>query len=248
MNCLEFRRLRLAEPNTRNDDADAHVAQCATCRRFHDEIHDMDGLLKQAFSVPVPDGLAAKVLLNHSLQGKKRGPVRWHWLSLAATFIVAISLVLVQTEPASALAKNVLAHVIEEQAKVQMMLDDVTDPELATVLASVDHHWAASAGVGRFRYARTCIVNGQLAAHLVMEDGGERISVMLIPHINAARETADLDGHRVYLEPIPGGALALVADPSTSSEHLRNLLRQLASQMTPVEVASSPATLNPANT
>ena len=233
MNCLEFRRLRLAEPNTPNAEADAHVAQCPTCQRFQDDIHDMDGLLKQAFTVPVPDGFAAKVLLNHSLQSETRRPTRWHWLSLAATFLVAITLVLVQTEPASAVAEDVLSHVMEEQGKVQMMLADVTDPELAVVLESVDQRLTDAERLGRFRYARTCIVNGQLAAHLVLEDGDEQINVMLIPHIDAQREFAELAGHHVLIEPIPGGVLALVTEPGASAERLQTVLQQLASQMSP---------------
>ncbi|MEM7363402.1 MAG: DUF3379 family protein [Pseudomonadota bacterium] len=235
MNCLEFRRLRLAEPDTPNEEADAHVANCPHCQRFWNDIRGMDGLLKQAFAVPVPDGFAAKILLNHSLQSKTRRPTRWQWLSLAATFIVAITLVLVQTEPASALAEEVLTHVLEEQGKVQMMLEDVSDPALAKVLESVDQRLRTSERLGRFRYARNCIVNGQLAAHLVMEDGDEQINVMLIPNIDTEPEASEVSGHQVYLEPIPGGVLAVVAEPDASPAQIRRLLRDLASQISPVE-------------
>lgn len=183
-----------------------------------------------------PDGFAAKILLNHSIQSETPRPTRWHWLSLAATFLVAITLVLVQTEPASAVAEDVLSHVMEEQGKIQMILADVTDPELAVVLESVAQRLVEGERLGRFRYARTCVVKGQLAAHLVLEDGEEQIMVMLIPHISAQPQSTELSGHRVFIEPIPGGVLALVADSDASAQRLQTVLRQIASQMRPASL------------
>ena len=90
MNCIEFRQLKLVDPYEVSESATEHRLTCVSCSRFESEILNLDSTLRHALSVEVPDGFAAKVLLNQSLQSHPRRPTRWVWLSMAASFFLAI--------------------------------------------------------------------------------------------------------------------------------------------------------------
>ena len=70
MNCLEFRQLALADPY--DPALTEHAAGCVKCTKFRQEILDMDSDLEKAFAIPVPEGLAARVLLNQSLSDRPK--------------------------------------------------------------------------------------------------------------------------------------------------------------------------------
>ncbi|MCH7744412.1 MAG: DUF3379 family protein, partial [Proteobacteria bacterium] len=84
MNCLEFRQLKLSDPDCISEEASLHRSGCPECARFEREIHELDASVHMALTVAVPEGFAAKVLLNQSLQAHPRRPKRWYWMSMAA--------------------------------------------------------------------------------------------------------------------------------------------------------------------
>lgn len=87
MNCLEFRQLALADPY--DPALDAHGEGCQQCSSFRSEILDMDSDIEKALKVEVPEGLAARVLLNQSMATEKT-PSYWVRYSMAASFGAAL--------------------------------------------------------------------------------------------------------------------------------------------------------------
>ncbi|MBS01740.1 MAG: hypothetical protein CMQ24_03425 [Gammaproteobacteria bacterium] len=71
MNCLDFRREALADPRlARTEPALAeHAAACDACRRFAGELAALDAEIERALDVPVPEGLAARIMLRTSGHG-----------------------------------------------------------------------------------------------------------------------------------------------------------------------------------
>ena len=63
-NCLEFRREKLADPRHLSPDALAHLNECAACRGFAAEINENEARLAAALAVPVPEGLAERIVLR----------------------------------------------------------------------------------------------------------------------------------------------------------------------------------------
>jgi hypothetical protein len=86
MNCFEFRRVLLVNPRERTAEQEAHLAQCAACARLAVDAGGFETRLEQAVLVPVPDGLADRILLRHKMQP---GP-RYRLLALAATLVLGV--------------------------------------------------------------------------------------------------------------------------------------------------------------
>ncbi|MGH8172776.1 MAG: DUF3379 family protein, partial [Rhodanobacteraceae bacterium] len=70
MDCLEFRRLLGSDPRVASAAARAHLETCPRCRDAYARAHAFEGRLSQALSVPVPEGLADRILL-HQLTGER---------------------------------------------------------------------------------------------------------------------------------------------------------------------------------
>ena len=59
MDCLEFRRRRAAEPQSRDPELLAHRDSCAACTAAWERAQVFERELLAALEVPVPAGLAA---------------------------------------------------------------------------------------------------------------------------------------------------------------------------------------------
>ena len=70
MNCLEFRREKLANPRRPSEQAQAHAQVCPGCAAFARGVDEEEAQIERALSVPVPEGLSERVLLRP--QGVKR--------------------------------------------------------------------------------------------------------------------------------------------------------------------------------
>ena len=89
MNCLEFRRLALADPY--DPALNAQAESCAKCAKFRNELIEKDSSIEKALNVEVPDDLAAGILLNQAL--KESNDIRtWVRYSMAASFAAALVL------------------------------------------------------------------------------------------------------------------------------------------------------------
>ncbi len=61
MNCLEFRRRCITEPNGLGPDCAAHRQQCLACARFAKRMTEFEDRLRGALAVDVPAGLAERI-------------------------------------------------------------------------------------------------------------------------------------------------------------------------------------------
>ena len=87
MNCLEFRREKLADPRRLSPGAVAHLNDCAACRLFAAEINENEGRLADVLAVPVPEGLAERIVLRRKT-GTRFAPRLW---AMAATVLVTLT-------------------------------------------------------------------------------------------------------------------------------------------------------------
>ena len=77
MECLEFRRRLGAEPHSRDPQVLAHRETCASCAAAWEKAQRFDRDLQGALDVPVPEGLAERVLLAQAT-GEHQRQVRRH--------------------------------------------------------------------------------------------------------------------------------------------------------------------------
>lgn len=216
MNCLEFRQLKLSDPYCISEEADLHQSGCSNCSRFEREIRGLDDSIRSALTVAVPEGFAAKVLLNQSLQSHPRRPKRWYWLSLAASFLLAV--ILYQFLPGT-LEEDIFSHMEYEQ--VHDLPGDISEEEVRKVLYAV--RGDVDSTLGKVTFASICFVNNQLAAHFVVEDGDERYTLMIIPEEIDHQLPFQNDRWRGLIIPHATGSLAIIA--GVQSEFTPDLLR-----------------------
>lgn len=182
MNCLECRRLTLIDPLDDNPARKKHLESCERCARFSEQMLWQDNLIKEAAQVEVPDGFAARILLNQSLQPTSRRPTRGHWLALAASFLLAIAIGpgMISDMFYQPLEDGLVAHMNKHDLMEHADHVHVSDPdEIREVLAAVDT--AVPGELGSIVEATTCVINGEVMAHLLMEKDDEHFVVFVIP-------------------------------------------------------------------
>lgn len=231
MNCLEFRREKLSDPNSRNEELSAHGAECASCRTFESSLHGLDDGIRDALDVKVPEGLAARVLLNQSLQPRRRlTTVRPRWIGVAAAVVLSavISLALFTGPPQPDLNRRLIAHVQHEHPAPDALM--LSQAHLQQVLYSVGAE--SEALPGRVLYATSCIIEGQLVAHLIVRHGDAEYVLILVPGEPASHEsTLQTASWKGLVEPHPLGNLALLEASTASTNELHTAqMRQIVQQ------------------
>ena len=90
MNCFEFKKLALSDPNSRDASFIKHSAECPDCLKYVASVRKMDADLAASLDVAVPSDLVARLQLNTeiSVDEQKAKPVRQY--AIAASFAVAL--------------------------------------------------------------------------------------------------------------------------------------------------------------
>lgn len=215
MNCIEFRQLKLADPYSPGEEASQHKSTCARCAAFEREIHDLDDSVREALTIAVPEGFAAKVLLNQSLQSQPRRPTRWFWLSMAASLFIAVFLF--QLYPAEALDNDIILHLDHEAHGVHGKSGDITLADVKTVLFAVGGSIDDSLGLGKVTYASECYIGDKLVAHFVVENGGDPYTLIIVPTQRERQLVFQSERWYGVITPHATGSLALIATARTES-------------------------------
>jgi hypothetical protein len=194
----ECRHARLAvggDPQGLPADVAAHLATCAECTRFRAETLALDGRLRAALELPLPQFR------------KAAPPVRRFALaaSVVLAMIVAGGFWLFRPQPA--LADEVVAHVLEEAGSWdQRKL--LPGAAVADVLRTAGVQFDATLPVV---YAYACPFHGHRVPHLVIQTDNGPMTVMLLAHekISQRTEFAENGLHGVLL-PAGSGSVAVL--------------------------------------
>ncbi|MBV1878786.1 MAG: DUF3379 domain-containing protein [Pseudomonadales bacterium] len=227
MNCLEFRQQILVDPYTKFGPAENHLSQCERCQDFANEIKNLDANIYQALNVSVPEGLGAKVHLKQSLSEQNNPHKPQLWLALAAS-LMAVAVFMyqlvapsaVQPNPTSAivslvnqLAEPVIAHVNHKSHDFYAVdHQPISNTDLQSVLSGLSAEIGTKISVENVLYAAICPVDGTRATHLIVKDGSDKYTVVLIPD-HAPSKAFEIDDElwRGYISPHPAGAIAVLA-------------------------------------
>ena len=214
MNCLEFRRAALADPHHPGHEALAHEASCPTCAHFYRELRMQEEALYEAMNVPVPDGLADRVLLRQRRGWREHFFPRFTAQALAASLVLAALLGLIWQFQSDALtpemlAAGIVAHVEEEQKALHA--------EQRVPLARLVNVVKRSGGElgeppGETSYVDHCpLPGGGTGEHLVFNTPHGKLTLILMPGKRITHPVRlDRDGLTVSLMPAGEGSLALV--------------------------------------
>jgi hypothetical protein len=209
MNCLDFRRRVLADPRRPDGEGLAHAAQCPACRAFAERQAELDNRLYDAMRVPVPDGLADRVLVA---QGLRRRRTPWLW-AMAATVLLAsgIAYLVPAGLAGERLAREAVMHAAEEPESFRTRRDMPS----GFLQAALGEQGLRLAGpVGEVTYSRLCPLSGSTARHLVIATPGGPVTLFLLPQDDRRRRRSEIEAGRMTAIVMPAGrgSIAIVAD------------------------------------
>lgn len=227
MNCLSFRRAKLADPNRLSDEALTHLGGCPLCQAFARRLDANEKRIARALAVPVPDGLADRIVLGAT--GRKLASPYRLW-AVAASVLISFGIGLVWlnrpvTEPRYNFAASAIAHVKHEPESFTTIKD--ADPaRFSAILASFGADLRAP--IGTVRYIKLCPVPEGTGWHIVFETEDGLITLMLIPgHRPRGRNLfEESDGMSALVRAAGQGYYVIVADTRAKVEATDRLLKQ----------------------
>lgn len=223
MNCLDVHRRLTTDPKDADPVLTRHVAECATCGAFAGRVAAFEAKLHEVIKVPVPEGLASRVILRQSLGERRtwRGSARW--LAMAASVFVAAGAagVLWFARPAP-LDEVVLAHIDHEPAAVRERRN-VQLAQLNDVLRSF--HAKATGDIGQIHYVSACPMRKKWGAHVVLQGQKGPVTVFFMPG-EFVKDRRLIHGNRHgVIVPTTNGSMAIIGSEDESYEALEQRLR-----------------------
>jgi hypothetical protein len=214
MNCAAARLRVGAAPRASATEVAEHLAGCAACQKFLDEMLALEGRIERALAQPPATARAA--------------PRRhWHQWALAASLLAAsLALVMVWLlRPTDTLARDLVTHVKGE-------------PEswLAEQQVSADGIASALRGAGvtleltsdHIVYAQSCWFHGHYVPHLVLQTAEGPATVLILRHekVPAARSFREGGLHGIVVPAQQGSVAVLARDAGERVDLVAQQLQQ----------------------
>ena len=234
MNCLEFRRLVLAAPRQITAEQEAHLERCARCAEFARSVAHDEAAIEQAMLVPVPEGLAARVLLRHGI----RGPNRWSTLALAASLLVAVGvafhfhevtrqgdeIVSAQRSGVNQRAVAAISYVLEREPQL-LTENRAGDPKVMHAALS-KLGLSLPANIGSVRYlGKSVLSDGATGEHIVLQTPYGHVTLILMPEDFLASRLVVSDRNlQALAAPRRDGCYLLIADSAQTLERVEAML------------------------
>jgi hypothetical protein len=211
IDCLELRRRVGAEPFAADADLEAHLADCAACTRYRDEVRAMDGVIARALAIDVARLRKSAGAGAAQPQGRRR------FYAIAASLVagLAVGLVLLTVAPRASIAREVVDHVVHEPATMASTVP-LSPAALAGVLAPEGARLRP--GIGDVTFAARCVHDGHVVPHLVVRMPEGAVTVLVLTHRDVGKPLRIEDQGLIgSVLPAPRGSIAIVgqdlADP-----------------------------------
>ena len=233
MNCLEFRRLLFVQPRHVTSEQRTHIGRCAACAEFARSVADDENALEQALLVPIPEGLADRVLLRHGLRSSQR----WRPLALAASLIIVAGaglyiyemphqpdeIVSTQRLGTNHVAVAAISYVLDHEP--QLLKENRNGDPQVMRSALLKLGLSLPANIGRVRYLGKCPVEGGTGEHVVLETSLGHVTLILVPdRIFASRVAVSDRNLKAMAIPARSGGYILIADSAQTLKRVEAML------------------------
>jgi hypothetical protein len=216
MNCDDYRQAIAADPSF--DGGADHVAACAGCLAYRDEMRALDQKIARALAIRVP-ALRVPDLPDIDTTDVTALPARRRfnapaWLAVAATLVVAafIGVRMAGHDVVYAsLEEEIVAHLDHEPYALRITDQPVDDRRLAKIVpanvAKMNHD------AGLITYAQSCEIHGKLVPHLVMQGKRGPVTIILMPD-ETIGEAVHITGESIHgvLLPVGNGSIAIIGE------------------------------------
>lgn len=237
MNCLEFKRLALSEPNSTEPNFIEHSAACPDCLKYVGSVRKMDRDLADSLNVEMPSDLVARLKLNQEISESEsaaasRVPVRKYALaaSIAVALFVAGFMASNQFGINSQIGDDyeaLLAGVVEHMN--EQPITPVWDPARAnqsanTLLASYDGNMKMKY-LANLQFTRICPMGQYKGLHATLDTPGGQVTFAYIKGEPVGELlNASYDQFVTRVKPVRGGNLIIM---SRTQEGLQQADQQL---------------------
>lgn len=220
MNCLEFRRVLLADPRRLGAEGAEHAGECASCKEFVARTLDDEALLARALRVAVPEGLHAHIFDRTAVA---RGRMRW--LALAASIVVAVAIAFtIGWTRDDELARAGIDFVVLEEA--QSIIDATPTEWNALVRVARDMGVSLPEQLGEMHYVCVYPFSAGAAHHLLVKTPLGKVTLLLIPdRALASRAAGATYGLNAVVLPAAKGSIVIIGDSARSVQRAEMLLK-----------------------
>ena len=216
MSCDEARLLIGADPGATTPALEEHLATCAACARFRDEMRSLDADIRRALERP-PDIARLR---------SAGPPPAWRQWALAASVVLASFAVFAVwlLRPSDTLAHEVVAHV-QEEPRSWLATQHVSAQGIAQALRGAGV--ALDVTSDRIRYAQSCWLRGHYVPHLVIQTARGPATVLILRHEQVrARRSFHEAGMTGLIIPAEHGSIAVLTrgagDPADIAGHMQD--------------------------
>jgi len=201
VSCDEARLLIGADPLATTPALEEHLARCAACARFRDEMRSLDADIRRALERP-PD--------IARLRSAGPPPAWRQWALAASVVLVSLAVFAVWVlRPSDTLAHEVVAHV-QEEPRSWLATQHVSAQGIAQALRGAGV--ALDVTSDRIRYAQSCWLRGHYVPHLVIQTARGPVTVLILRHEQVrVRRTFHEAGMTGIIVPAEHGSIALLA-------------------------------------
>jgi hypothetical protein len=237
IDCQQYRRALLADPQFAASEWERHCESCAECAQFTSRLRSFENRLARAARLPVAPPADNVVPLRpagpRGVQPRgwgRRGFMRQGRFAIAASVLLGACLAagLWLVVPRSSLAEDVVTHMAGEPDAWRRTEAAVSQRDLGDVLRAA--HMRLSAGAGTVSYVRSCAFRGHQVPHFVVQGASGPVTVMVLIHESVRGEVRfDEHGYRGVLVPVAGhGAVAvLMRGGAVDSKSVERIASQL---------------------
>ena len=220
MDCLTYRRIKLAAPQDASHEIIVHARECRECAAFTRQLEAFEQDLYTTLHVPVSEGLAEKIIL-------RRGRPQWFrttWLPVAAAIVIAVAaLVTFNSLPShNSFSLQFVNHVLSEPNIVGTNVE--VEPN-ALKLAFANFGGQLQRDFGEVQYVNQCNIGGVDSTHVQISTHSGNAALLLRPGRRASIDTPEVhEGHAVVVVSVPRGSLAIVAATPQQASEIRSLV------------------------
>ncbi len=225
MNCLDFKRLALSDPNSAEPSFILHSKECPDCLKYVGSVRQMDADLSSSIDVQMPSSLMARLELNQMLEEEaketEQQSLGFRRYAIAASFAAALfvsgffaSNFFKPVDSIGADYQALLAGVVEHMHEQPMT--PVWDAQKAN--DSVNTHLSNYDGEMQFKFlenlqfSRICPMGQYRGLHATLETPNGQVTFAYIK----GEKVDDLldasyEGYVARVKPVRGGTLIIMS-------------------------------------
>lgn len=238
MNCLEFKRLALSDPNSNDVSFVEHAEQCPDCLKYVGGVRQMDDDIANSVSVVMPESMTARLQLNEILESDKNPTVvnfvRYAKVASVAAVMFASGFLLKGQMPDNQAPQNIVDNQSLDNSQeivvkmVNHMEYNAVSPVWDSIHANKTMHSLLAVydssvqlqDMPRLQFNKICPVGlEEKALHANLETDNGQVTFAYIKGDSVEEiNNHSYKGFMTRVKPVPGGNLLIISRNMDSME------------------------------